>query len=210
MRTVFMTAGSGKDYISLFVLKGWEVIHEGLENADLVLLTGGSDVTPLLYGSYPHFLTHSSPDRDKEEQEIYRQAMLIGIPIVGICRGAQFLCVMNGGELVQHVTNHGTYHDMQTVDNKAMNVSSSHHQMMDPAKTKHVLVGWSEQRSSCYERVSADGKDIFNLPPADVDIEVVYWPDTNTLGHQPHPEWMNITSPYQKFFFDTIEEYLGA
>ena len=67
-----------------------------------VLLTGGHDVDPLLYGEDPlPQCGEISRARDAMEAVIVREAMERDMPILGICRGIQFLNVFLGGTLFQ-------------------------------------------------------------------------------------------------------------
>ena len=101
------------------------------EKADLVIFTGGEDVNPALYNAKPHQLTRFNEARDEREIELYRQCLEEGIPMLGICRGAQFLHVMNGGVLYQHVDGHNTAHNIYDINKQEhiAPVSSVHHQM---------------------------------------------------------------------------------
>src|SRR5206468_3407306 len=74
--------------------------------ADLVIFAGGADVDPVLYGEVPHETTCCDPKRDQQDMDLYLMCVEHGIPMLGICRGAQFLHVMNGGKLWQHVDKH--------------------------------------------------------------------------------------------------------
>ena len=69
-----------------------------------LLLMGGEDIDPSLYGEAPHPQTQKpSPARDALELELTKRALADGRPILGICRGCQMLAVASGGKLVQHV-----------------------------------------------------------------------------------------------------------
>ncbi len=71
---------------------------------DGVLLPGGDDVSPKLYGEHPHpALGAVSAARDALELEIATRALAEGLPILGICRGVQLLAVAAGGTLWQDV-----------------------------------------------------------------------------------------------------------
>jgi putative glutamine amidotransferase len=72
---------------------------------DGLLLTGGAeDVSPLFYGEEPHpSLNNISPPRDAWEFSLINAALDGGLPILGICRGAQVLNVALGGSLYQSV-----------------------------------------------------------------------------------------------------------
>ena len=75
-----------------------------LEAVDGVLLTGGGDVDPLLYGEPRHPTVHDAePGRDQFEIDLARRAVEAGIPLLAICRGAQVLNVAAGGTLLQDI-----------------------------------------------------------------------------------------------------------
>ena len=78
-----------------------------LKGYDLLVLSGGTDVSPSLYGAYPQKPHPYDIIRDKFEWGLVDQAVELGIPVFGICRGHQFLCVYHGGRLVQHLDGHG-------------------------------------------------------------------------------------------------------
>ena len=69
---------------------------------DGFLFTGGQDVDPQLYGeAMEPFCGELCPARDALEQELLRQALERDKPILGICRGIQFLNAALGGTLYQ-------------------------------------------------------------------------------------------------------------
>ena len=71
---------------------------------DGVMLTGGGDVDPSLYGEAPHSTFHASePGRDAFEIALIKAATNAGLPIFAICRGMQVLNIALGGTLVQDI-----------------------------------------------------------------------------------------------------------
>ncbi len=75
-----------------------------LDGLDGLILTGGVDVQPELYGAARHPLTDPArPDRDAWELALLRGARERGIPVFGICRGLQVINVAFGGSLHQHL-----------------------------------------------------------------------------------------------------------
>ena len=79
-------------------------VEQLLEVLDGLVLTGGVDVDPQLYGESPiPNLGKVDPKRDHFEMEITRKALSIGKPILAICRGHQVLNVALGGTLYQDV-----------------------------------------------------------------------------------------------------------
>ena len=81
-----------------------KVIGEGteslLESCDGLLLTGGGDVAPELYGDWPDETAHVDSARDGSEFKLIDLATKQRMPILGICRGLQVLNVYFGGTLV--------------------------------------------------------------------------------------------------------------
>lgn len=71
---------------------------------DGLLLPGGTDLDPALYGARGHPATqHPSPGRDGAEIALASAAISIGLPVLGICRGLQVLNTVRGGTLHQHL-----------------------------------------------------------------------------------------------------------
>ncbi len=69
-----------------------------------LLLTGGGDVRPDLYGAAPHAaFDPAEPGRDEYEIALVRLALEKDLPVLAICRGVQLLNVARGGTLIQHI-----------------------------------------------------------------------------------------------------------
>lgn len=77
---------------------------ETVERLDGLVLAGGADLAPALYGAQPEpWLEDTRPDRDAGEVAVLRAALRSRLPTLGICRGMQLLTVVTGGALVQHL-----------------------------------------------------------------------------------------------------------
>src|SRR4051812_31703838 len=74
-----------------------------LAEVDGVLLTGGLDVDPTLYGEPAHPSTETAPERDQFEIPLSRGALAHNVPVFAICRGVQVLNVAAGGSLMQDI-----------------------------------------------------------------------------------------------------------
>jgi len=75
-----------------------------LAELDGLLLTGGDDVAPTLYGEPAHAaVTEAEPGRDDFEIALVKSARDRHLPIFAICRGIQVLNVACGGTLVQDI-----------------------------------------------------------------------------------------------------------
>lgn len=139
------------------------------ERLDGLLLTGGADLAPALYGeeTLPQ-CGEVEAERDGPELELTRWALDAGTPVLGVCRGMQVLNVARGGTLYQDivtqhpgsprhdVTEHGrTYlaHAIALNPNSrlaailgtsAPMVNSLHHQAVKDVGAGVEIVGWSE------------------------------------------------------------------
>ncbi len=180
-------------------------IAPNLTQADVLILTGGEDVSPELYGEKPGRRTYCDAARDAKEQRLYHSFVSRKRPILGICRGAQLMCVMQGGKLAQHIENHAIYggHRMMTSTGEEVHMSSAHHQMMLLKNTKHELLAWTELRSP----VHLDGWDR-NIPGIEVEPEVVMFPDIKGLGIQGHPEYLPDNHPANLYVRRLVKERL--
>lgn len=71
---------------------------------DGLVLSGGTHVHPERYGQQPQVTARYDLKRDATDYWLLEQARLTGMPVLGICRGAQFINVFHGGSLCQNVT----------------------------------------------------------------------------------------------------------
>ncbi|WP_066520819.1 gamma-glutamyl-gamma-aminobutyrate hydrolase family protein [Curtobacterium ammoniigenes] len=81
-------------------------LAERLARADALLVTGGEDVDPTLYGGDPteQHLGQTFPTADRAQITAVQHAVEALVPVIGICRGMQLVNVALGGTLVQHLT----------------------------------------------------------------------------------------------------------
>ena len=153
----------------------------------LIVFTGGSDVTPGLYGdTSPHGICHYNLERDRAEKNIFGFGQQRGIKMVGICRGMQFLNVMTGGKLMHDIGGHGhSNHLVMTKDgtNEPFLTNSYHHQMCIPHKSTHLLA-WSHTKLSKHYIGNEDKPINYSGP----EVEAIYMPWLKGVGVQWHPE----------------------
>ncbi len=186
-----------------------ESMHEYFERIDGLLLSGGIDMDPLLYGEEPH-LQMGGIDvlRDQLEMALTRGSVERSLPIFAICRGIQVLNVALGGTLYQDISQHDSpilkhrqnspkWHGSHTVDivphtllstiigQTEWRVNSFHHQAV-----KQVAPGF---------RASAHSKD--GIIEAIESIEQPF-----VLGVQFHPEMMWEKEPAAMNLFKTFVE----
>jgi len=223
MITVGVLAG-GQAYVDLFRdIEGVKVLHipnnspakdimYKVRDIDILCLTGGHDVSPTFYNEPVGKYTTISTRRDRIDKFAVISAISNGKRMVGICRGAQFLCAMAGGSLVQDISNHaisGT-HKIKTNHGDIIDVTSTHHQMMSPLGTKHTMLAWAEGLSSYYydgrnrpHEMYAPLKGAIRAEP-----EAIWFEDLYGLAVQFHPENMDSNSMGRKYFRSLLDEYI--
>lgn len=182
---------------------------DNLEKADVVLFTGGEDVDPSLYGCKKHPSTYSNIKRDLEEKAIFEKVDPSKQVCVGCCRGSQFLCVMNGGLLVQNCYNHAVgYTHGITNGSITYQITSTHHQMQYPynlsQKDYSLLYIADKRRSSDHEGDGIDEDTIYSLGEPEI---VLYHKNglPKCLAVQGHPE-MIPNSPVSKMISGLIKD----
>lgn len=178
------------------------LLDESPECIAALVFTGGADINPNIYGQEAILETYCNDHRDLVELVAYEKGNDNNIPMIGICRGAQLLCALEGGYLIQHVTGHHGRHTVTTNDGKQLLVNSVHHQMMVPSE-KATLLAWADPKLSKYYITEGD-------EPVSIDLETeaVYWPSINALGVQYHPEALPVNSDGARYFREIIIKYL--
>jgi len=175
----------------------------------LVVLTGGEDVSPALYGHITSkFTGEVNLNRDAKDLLVAYCAIRSNIPLLGICRGAQLINILAGGSMIQHCDKHTVWHNMQTEDGRVMEVSSTHHQMMVLPKdtSSYKLLGWASPKRSTYYFISSRKRP--STGP-ELEPECVFFPKFSALALQYHPEYMNENDASFTFAHELIEKYLG-
>jgi gamma-glutamyl-gamma-aminobutyrate hydrolase PuuD len=79
-------------------------VDETLGAIHALVLPGGADLGPELYGQERHEETYGVvPERDRAELALLQGALERDLPVLAICRGSQVLNIARGGDLVQHL-----------------------------------------------------------------------------------------------------------
>ncbi len=157
---------------------------------DGLVLTGGVDVDPALYGEAPHLATaQPCPERDELEIRLLRTALERDLPVLAICRGLQLMNVALGGTLQQHIEGHrGVDHAVELTGRLAgimgpgPEVNSRHHQAL--AKVAAPL------------QVTGKAGDVVEA----VEVRGYRW----VVGVQWHPEDMVADRPDQRALFEAF------
>lgn len=177
---------------------------EELQTDNCLVIWGGADISPSLYNKPVGKLTGAGPEpsyRDAYEWALMQKAKELGIPIIGVCRGAQMLCALAGGFLVQDVTNHGRSHTVETVDGQTLEVNSIHHQMMYPFDVNANIIAYSKGISNHY--LDVDTKIQVPCEP-----EFVHFPEVKGFAIQWHPEFMDKGVPATNYVMEYITNHV--
>jgi gamma-glutamyl-gamma-aminobutyrate hydrolase PuuD len=176
-----------------------------LKGASLLILQGGEDISPSLYNQRVGraFATQKPSERDRVEVELIKRAVAEGIPILGICRGAQLLCAVGGGSLWQHVDRHVGNHEMEFEGN-LYDTNSCHHQMMRPTKDMQVLAAVPARSPNKW------AEDYDPIEDTNPEPEIVFMPKMKALGVQGHPEWLTNRDDLVKITKQLVEKHLNV
>lgn len=71
-----------------------------------VIIGGGNDIDPGIYGGDVSLSPSVDPERDKYELDVLGEAERRSMPVLGICRGAQLINVYAGGNLIGDLSRH--------------------------------------------------------------------------------------------------------
>lgn len=198
-------------------------IVKSIEDADIVLFTGGEDINPALYGCKVHKTTYFTEARDEYELECYHKMRNDQVGL-GICRGAQLACALNGGLLIQDVDNHwiGSTHPIINIsDNEELplelDIPSLHHQMMYPydmdPNDYTLLYISKEQRSKDYyagDKFDNDAEKISKINTFGEPEVILFHKQNNPkfLAIQGHPEMMDLNSQTIKTFNNILKSLI--
>jgi GMP synthase-like glutamine amidotransferase len=175
---------------------------DALQDCAFIILWGGLDIHPKYYDEQKHPTSDAifEGTRDTFEFSIATKAIDLGIPIVGVCRGAQWLSILAGGSLYQNIQHHNeSSHMVKWRRNDGVGwsngvVNSAHHQAMclhSMPPQEVIPLAWSSSSHICEYM---DG-DSIGSDPTHV-LEACYFPKIKGLAIQGHPEWLDSQHPF--------------
>ena len=183
--------GGMDNYIAALTAVGVQPVPGCCPAPDLtcegLLLCGGGDLDPALFGQEDRGSHPPDRERDRAELELFQAYFQAGKPILGICRGMQVINVALGGTLIQdlspeirprHTAPSGdVVHPVRAVEGSLLRrlygprfwVNSAHHQAVDRLGEGLRAAAWAEE----------------GFP------EAVEWAERRILAFQFHPERMS-------------------
>lgn len=194
------------------VVLDWNMVpgDQALSSVRAIVLTGGPDVDPKLYGQSPHAtVQHAENGRDPFELDLSRRVITRNVPLLAICRGMQVLNVAAGGTLVQDIPSQfaSSIDHLITVPKDRI----AHEVSIIPGTLTWKLLGKKDKRAvnsrhhQSVDRV-ANGFIVTATAP-DAVIEAMERPEaTFCVAVQWHPENFAATGEFQSLF----EGLIGA
>ncbi|MFA9239464.1 MAG: gamma-glutamyl-gamma-aminobutyrate hydrolase family protein [Candidatus Paceibacteria bacterium] len=184
------------------------------EKADIIVMPGGGDLNPALYGHEPIKRAYFNIENDKRQMELVNETIKAGKFLYGTCRGMQLLTARAGGWLIQD-SNHRGSHNITTKDGQIFKINSCHHQMCYPydmPEENYELLGWARQLSDYhiiqgdkqleFKKITLDEDGLFKEP------EIIYYPKIRAICSQNHFEWGTNSREAEDYINKIIREKL--
>ena len=169
---------------------------------DGLLLPGGGDMDPALYGQQPiPACGQPNPLRDAAEPELLRAFLAADRPVLGICRGIQVMNAVLGGTLYQDIK---PFEQVPHNDHwaKVHTVTLRQGSLLARITGQTTLLVNSQHHQAPHR--TAPGLEVTALSQDGI-VEGLEQPDARfCLGVQWHPEWLSDTDPAQQALFDAF------
>lgn len=182
-----------------------ENVAATLSKLDGLILSGGEDAAPFIFNEEPlSKLGFTYPERDYAEIEIINKAMEIKMPILGICRGMQFINSVLGGTLYQDLSYFSE--DALKHFQNAYPDDVSHSISIEKDSVLKEIFGDNNMVNSFHHQLIKDPAPIFKVTAkaADGAIEAIEHKDMShfILAVQFHPELLSSKLGYCQGIFD--------
>jgi putative glutamine amidotransferase len=179
-----------------------------LEGLDGLLLTGGSDVNPKLYGCQRAVESEPADDaRDELEMRLLQEAVGADLPVLAICRGMQLFNVFHGGTLIQHLASVNV-HRVKAHDAEPGRHPAVHSIRVKPGTRLAEIIGAGEHEvnSRHHQAVDRVGRGlIVSAVAGDGVIEGIEKPGAAfAIGVEWHPEDRVVVNPADRKLFEAF------
>jgi putative glutamine amidotransferase len=189
--------------VDLNNLKPMEAIQKLHDCAGLVL-TGGGDIDPSLYQNADNEKECKDIDRNRDilEKAMIDEALILKIPILGICRGEQMLNVFSGGSLITDIPSYMKLKN-QVIHQCEDYLHCYHTVRLDSKSLLRSIIGFDTGfvTSNHHQAIQRLGNGLKkNAESPDGIIEGIEWNDAKgksfMVGVQWHPERMDISNAF--------------
>ena len=178
-----------------------------VERLDGLIISGGDDIHPTLFGAEPTVETFYDVARDSLEQDYIAHGLKAGMPILGICRGHQLINVTLGGTLHQDIRRMRR----RTLNRRGLLPTKTVH--VEPGSRLFAIVGTDRLRvnslhfqavDSLAPRLACEGRDL------DGFCQALGYDGGDVLGVQWHPEYLFYLPAQLRLFRWLIRAAAGA
>lgn len=139
-------AAGGLPY--MIPMNGGDYADELMEVLDGLIIIGGHDVSPLVYGQEPRAkLGMTRPDRDASDLALFEEAKKRRVPVLGVCRGLQLINAAQGGTLYQDLS-------------EDERIQVQHDQLAKPDQLVHAIF---VQPGTNLSRIISDGEIVNSI-----------------------------------------------
>lgn len=202
--------GVGAIPIIIPSLSNAELADSYIDEIDALIITGGNDVSPFLYGEDPNTEEVYDFERDEFELRLFNKAMEKQIPILCICRGLQLANVARGGRNIRDLKKAGYNEIIHAVKNVNWNESTdAYHQIKLSKNSKFYCFAGEDTlviNSIHHQAIETLGENMVAVARAnDGVIEAVEMKDYDKfIGFQFHPERLQHMDAFKKVYLDLV------
>lgn len=159
-----------------------------LSAIDILVMTGGNDPDPALYGMSAEGCGSIDLERPRWEIQLYRAARAAGVPVLGICLGMQTMAIAEGSPLIRDIPTAPGWSG--TVEHHGSAASPVHHGITTSGGLAGALFGPGATVSSFHHQAVASAPVGFTVTARAEDgiIEAIESDDGLAMGVQWHPE----------------------
>lgn len=193
---------------------------EQTAKVDALLLPGGPDINPKLYGEWEkydaHINTYPSIDFDRFEADCAKYAFKYEVPMLGICRGMQMMNVAGEGQLVQDIPRYHRAPDDRRDSHRIPSYQPAHPIWVYPDTILRTLMGTPEVVVNSNHHQCIDPRNMsksFNVSAVSPDrvIEGIERKGGKfQIGVQYHPEQARKQDARQQRLFDALTQQGAA
>lgn len=174
---------------------------------DKLVLAGGQDVSPEIYGQIKNATGHYSKDRDDFEQALITETLKQGKPIFAVCRGMQLVNVYFGGTLHQEI---GPLSDVKHIQDPIPREEPSHDLLLEKTSSLHNIYGNQGKINSFHHQAVDNLGEELQITGrcSDGIIESIENKKRRILGVQWHPDFAYEHLKQEQKVFDYVVNQL--